>query len=148
MRVWNQRQLDNSLSTFDAEARVRFAIVRERFSTRVTLNRADLTIETTLISGPFRRLENHWKFTAEGSATRVEFAIDFEFGSRLLEGILAANANRAAAKLMSCFEARATSFVRHNTCCWQGRNVKPRFPGPSRGDGFPTNSLLFRFYVA
>ena len=107
MRVWNARGYEDSLRIFDAEARVRFAFVRERFSTRVSLNQKSLTIDTTLISGPFRRLENHWRFGPDGGGSRVNFDIDFEFGSRLLEGLLAANASRAAAKLMSCFEARA-----------------------------------------
>jgi coenzyme Q-binding protein COQ10 len=35
--------------------------------------------------------------------------IDFAFKSRLLDGMLHANFDRAVSKLMSCFEARAAS---------------------------------------
>ena len=107
MRTWNRRSLCETVEAFDAEARVRFAIVREMFSTRVKLDRGALAIDTDLIAGPFRRLENHWKFVADPGGAKVDFAIDFEFRSRILERLAAANAGRAIQRLMGCFEARA-----------------------------------------
>ena len=107
MRTWNRRALCDTVEAFDAEARVRFAIVREMFSTRVKLDRDAGAIDTDLIAGPFRKLENHWKFVPDATGTKVDFAIDFEFRSRLLEKLAAANAGRAIYRLMGCFEARA-----------------------------------------
>ncbi len=107
MRTWNRRLLSETVEAFDAEARVRFAIVRETFSTKVKLDGEALAIDTELIAGPFRRLENHWRFEADGAGAKVDFAIDFEFRSRLLERLAAANAGRAIQRLMGCFEARA-----------------------------------------
>jgi len=64
----------------------------------------------TLLSGPFRKLENRWRFLEAGhGCTRVEFDIDFEFKSRLLGAVLTANFAHAVDKLMGCFEARARS---------------------------------------
>ncbi len=107
MRTWGKRECDPGVTTFDAEAKVRFAIIRERFSTHVLLDRPDLAIDADLIAGPFRRLENRWRFKPDGTGTELSFRIDFEFGSRLLEGLLAANFERAVAKLIACFERRA-----------------------------------------
>ena len=107
MRTWNRRPLSETVEAFDAEARVRFAIVRETFSTKVKLDGEALAIDTELIAGPFRRLENHWRFEPDGAGAKVDFAIDFEFRSRLLERLAAANAGRAIQRLMGCFEARA-----------------------------------------
>ncbi len=107
MRTWGRRQCEPGVSTFDAEAKVRFAIIRERFCTRVRLDEAAMTIDADLISGPFRRLENRWRFKAAGEGTDLAFGIDFEFGSRLLESLLAANFERAVARLIGCFERRA-----------------------------------------
>ncbi len=107
MRTWNRRPLSETVEAFDAEARVRFAIVRETFSTKVKLDTGALAIDTELIAGPFRRLENHWRFEPDGAGAKVDFAIDFEFRSRLLERLAAANAGRAIQRLMGCFEARA-----------------------------------------
>jgi len=48
-----------------------------------------------------------WRFEHDPAGTRVEFSIDFEFKSRLLDAFLAANMERAVDKLIGCFEGRA-----------------------------------------
>lgn len=108
MRTWNARVLGAAVETLDAEAGVGFSFLKERFSTRVRRDADNLTIEVGLLSGPFRKLANRWHFSSEGEgATRVEFDIDFQFKSRLLEALLAANFHRAVDRLMQCFEDRA-----------------------------------------
>jgi coenzyme Q-binding protein COQ10 len=107
MRTWGRRECAPSVVEFDAKAKVRFAIIREHFSTRVRLDEPNLTIDANLISGPFRRLENHWRFTPIEGGTELSFAIDFEFGSRFLESLLTANFERAVARIVGCFEDRA-----------------------------------------
>jgi coenzyme Q-binding protein COQ10 len=108
MRVWNARSLGDGVETVDAEAGVGFSFLRERFSTRVRRDVVNRQIDVTLLSGPFKRLANRWQFfDAEDGGTRVEFDIDFQFKSRLLEALLSANFAHAVDRLMSCFEARA-----------------------------------------
>jgi coenzyme Q-binding protein COQ10 len=94
-------------SSLDAEAKGGFAMVKETFATRVKLNAVKHTIEVGLLYGPFRKFRNHWRFLPTKDGTKVEFEIDFEFKSRILDAILAANLHRAAEKLIGCFEARA-----------------------------------------
>lgn len=107
MRTWNARDLGDGAGSVDAEAGVGFAFLKERFATRVRRDAKARTIEVGLLSGPFRRLTNSWRFLEDEAGTRVEFDIDFQFKSRLLEGLLAANFHHAVDKLMACFEARA-----------------------------------------
>jgi len=107
LRSYDRRPEGEGIETLNAEARVRFALIRERFATRVRLDRRAFAIHVDLLSGPFRRLECDWRFLAEGEGTCLEFAIDFEFGSRLLERLLAANFDLAVGKLMASFERRA-----------------------------------------
>ena len=108
MRTWNARDLGEGVETLDAEAGVGFSFLKERFSTRVRRDPQARQIDVTLLSGPFRRLANRWRFfEAEAGRTRVEFDIDFQFKSRLLEALLAANFAHAVERLMTCFEARA-----------------------------------------
>ena len=110
MRTWNGRN-DGAVSTVDAEARVGFSFLREKFATRVRRDRDALSIDVSLLYGPFKRLINGWRFVPEdengGKATRVEFVIDFAFKSALLDAMLAANIDKAANKLIACFEDRA-----------------------------------------
>jgi coenzyme Q-binding protein COQ10 len=108
MRTWNLRAVADGVETLDAEAGVGFAFLKERFSTRVRRDASVRRIDVTLLAGPFRRLENRWQFFEAGEGqTRVEFDIDFQFKSRLLEALLTANFAHAVDRLMGCFEARA-----------------------------------------
>jgi coenzyme Q-binding protein COQ10 len=108
MRTWNARQLSEGVEAVDAEAGVGFSFLRERFSTRVRRDVRGLQIDVSLISGPFRKLENRWRFLDAGhGATRIEFDIDFVFKSRVLDALLRANIHQAMDKLIGCFEAQA-----------------------------------------
>lgn len=107
MRTWNQRALSQGLDTLDAEAGVGFSFLRERFATRVRRDADAKQIDVALLSGPFRKLTNRWRFVEDPQGTRIEFDIDFQFKSRLLEGLLKANFHHAVDRLMGCFEDRA-----------------------------------------
>ena len=107
MRTWNARRLGDDVEAVDAEAGIGFSFLKERFSTRVRRDIGGRQIDVDLLSGPFKRLANRWQFYPNEGGTRVEFDIDFQFKSRLLEALLAANFTHAVDRLMECFEARA-----------------------------------------
>lgn len=107
MRTWNARIEGEGVSLVDAQAGVGFSFLKEKFSTRVRRDAAARQVDVQLLSGPFKHLANRWRFVAVEGGTKIEFDIDFEFKSRLLSGMLAANFHHAVDKLMSCFEARA-----------------------------------------
>jgi coenzyme Q-binding protein COQ10 len=107
MRTWNARALSDGVNNLDAEAGVGFSFLKERFATRVRRDAAERQIDVNLLSGPFRRLTNRWRFLEDEAGTRIEFDIDFQFKSRLLEGLLTANFHAAVERLMGCFEERA-----------------------------------------
>ncbi|MDB5430306.1 MAG: ubiquinone-binding protein [Caulobacter sp.] len=108
MRTWNQAQAGEGIETLDAEATVSFSFLRERFSTRVTRDKPAMVIAVKLLSGPFRKLENRWRFRPHATGgSVVEFEIEFEFKFRMLDAMLAANFDTAVRKLMTSFEDRA-----------------------------------------
>ncbi len=107
LRAWNRRTDGEGVTTMDAEAQVKFSIVRERFATRVRLDEPLMAIDVDLLSGPFRKLESRWRFKAHANGCELAFDIDFEFGSRFLEGLLAANFERAVGRIIGAFEHRA-----------------------------------------
>jgi coenzyme Q-binding protein COQ10 len=110
LRTWNARKLSEGVDSLDAEASVGFAFLKERFATRVRRDAPNRQIDVSLLSGPFRKLVNRWRFIDAGrGCTRIEFDIEFQFKSRLLEGLLKANFHHAVEKLMGCFEARAAA---------------------------------------
>jgi coenzyme Q-binding protein COQ10 len=111
MRTWNARR-EGEVDYLDAEATVGFKFLREKFATRVKRDREAMTIEVSLLHGPFRRLSNRWRFEEHAMGTKVTFDIDFAFKSPLLDAMLAANFDRAVSRLMGCFEARAAKLYK------------------------------------
>lgn len=107
LSTWDPRADGEGVSLVDAEAEVGFSIIHERFSTRVRRDAPALAIDVDLISGPFRRLQNRWRFELHPRGARLSFEIDFEFKTRLLDVLLAANFHRAVNRLVACFEDRA-----------------------------------------
>lgn len=107
MRTWNAHEIEPGVNCVDAEAGVGFSFLRETFATRVIRDANERHIGVNLIRGPFKALKNDWRFREVPEGTEIEFSIEFEFKSRLLDGFLAANMDRAIDKLIACFEARA-----------------------------------------
>jgi len=87
---------------------VGFKVFRETFSSKVTLHRPG-RIDVEYVDGPFRYLNNHWLFepVEDGTATEIDFYIDFEFRSRMLQAVAGAVFNEAVRRMVSAFEARA-----------------------------------------
>ncbi len=107
MAVANQHDAAPGVTELDAEAGVSFAVFSGQFSTRVRRDANTREITVSLLNGPFRRLENRWRFEPHASGALVHFYIDFEFASKLLDGLLAANMDHAVRRLIACFEGRA-----------------------------------------
>lgn len=91
-----------------ADMTVAYKVIRETFTSRVTLDRSNLTILVEYLSGPFSRMENRWIFRPAGeSACDVEFFIDYEFKSRMLAMLMGAMFDAAFRRFATAFEKRA-----------------------------------------
>lgn len=91
-----------------ADLTVGYKIISETFTSEVTLDPEDMTINVTYLNGPFRYLNNHWKFIAKGKTKcEVDFFIDFEFKSGLLQKAMTIFFNEAVRRMIAAFEARA-----------------------------------------
>ena len=95
-----------------AEMAVGYRTLRERYTSKVTLDPVARAIDVVAVEGPFRVLENHWRFTPEGEGTRIDFRVAFEFSSRLLQAAAARAFAKVLLKMTDAFEARAASLSR------------------------------------
>jgi coenzyme Q-binding protein COQ10 len=85
-----------------------YKAIRETFTSLVFLKPDELAIDVRYLEGPFRYLENRWRFQrAEGGGCNVHFMIDYEFKSRLLGGLMGTMFGRAFGMYSSAFEKRA-----------------------------------------
>ena len=101
------RQPDGS-EVVEADLVISFKVFRERFGSRVTLRPVEHWIDVAYLDGPFRYLDNHWKFLAldEGHC-EVDFFVDFEFRSKALQAIIGVVFHEAMRRIVRAFEERA-----------------------------------------
>jgi coenzyme Q-binding protein COQ10 len=99
----------------DADLVLGFKMFRERVRSKVTLHPPDDDetggrIDVEYVEGPLRYLQNHWVFVpAEGGGCEIDFFVDFEFHSRLLQKIVGALFHEAVSRMVAAFERRATA---------------------------------------
>lgn len=60
-----------------------------------------------LVDGPFKHLYNKWKFTDQNNKSHIEFSLDFELKSSILEDLIKQNINSYTEKLLDAFVKRA-----------------------------------------
>jgi coenzyme Q-binding protein COQ10 len=94
-----------------ADMTVGYKAIRETFTTQVLLNPAEQAIDVKYIEGPFKYLDNRWRFepAADGSlnACVVHFYIDYEFKSMILGALMGSMFDRAFRLFAEAFEKRA-----------------------------------------
>ncbi|MDQ7248029.1 type II toxin-antitoxin system RatA family toxin [Dongia sedimenti] len=90
-----------------ADLMIGFKMVREKFTSRVWLHRAERRIDVEYINGPFRQLQNHWTFHDDPGGCRVEFFLEFEFSSLMLQKLIGVLFHEAVRRMVAAFESRA-----------------------------------------
>ena len=91
-----------------ADMTVSFKLVRESFTSQVTLDRPNLKILVEYLRGPFKNLENRWTFEHRGNdACDVGFYLSYEFRSRMLAALMGAMFDAAFTRFSAAFEKRA-----------------------------------------
>ena len=90
-----------------ATMHVNFHGIRERFTTENT-NEQGRMITMRLVSGPFRHLRGHWRFTPLAEdACKIEFRLEYEISSRLLERVMGPVFAHIASSFTDAFIRRA-----------------------------------------
>jgi coenzyme Q-binding protein COQ10 len=91
-----------------ADMVIGYKMFRERFTSRVTLT-PQTRIDVAYTDGPFKYLNNHWQFlpAADGHCL-VDFYVDFEFRSRLLQKMIGVVFGEAVKIMVHAFERRAS----------------------------------------
>ena len=108
LRVLRRTTDEAGLEVLVADMEVGYRAIREKFTSRVTLDPAKPKILVEYIDGPFSRLENIWNFRDDGqSGSLVEFFIAYDFRSRVLGALMGSMFDSAFRKFSAAFEARA-----------------------------------------
>jgi coenzyme Q-binding protein COQ10 len=103
-----RREAMDGKEVLTAEMEVGYKLIRERFTSRVTLDPAARGILVEYVDGPFEHLENRWVFEPLVSgASEIDFYIAYRFRSRMFERLVGSLFDKAVRKYTDAFEARA-----------------------------------------
>jgi coenzyme Q-binding protein COQ10 len=101
------REALSASEVLTARMTVGFRNFRESYTSRVVLDRAGRMIDVVQTEGPFRVLENHWRFTPEGEGCRVDFSIEFVLRNPILNAVAGAAFGRVMLRTEDAFIERA-----------------------------------------
>ena len=95
-----------------AELAINVSPISQKYKSKITLTppqgeNDECAIKVELIEGPFNELNNHWQFIPGQDQTKVEFAIEFEFTSKVLQNMVGLMFETAMKKMVAAFEERA-----------------------------------------
>lgn len=94
-------------NAFVSDMVIGYKMFHERFTSRVELE-PPRRINVYYSEGPFRYLNNHWLFEPNPPGCVIDFYVDFEFRSRLLQRAIEIVFNEAVRRMVDAFEKRAT----------------------------------------
>lgn len=101
------RILEQNGDTLSAELKIDFKGIKQSFSTR-NRNVPGQSIDMQLLSGPFKSLQGHWRFTPlADDACRVDFELEYHFSSALLEKVIGPVFAHITATFVDAFVQRA-----------------------------------------
>jgi coenzyme Q-binding protein COQ10 len=102
------RRAEGERESLVADMTIGYKLIRETFTSKVTLDREKREIRADYLDGPFRSMENSWTFRPlEGGGSEISFAIAYEFKSRALALLMGAVFDRVFRAFAHAFETRA-----------------------------------------
>ena len=112
IKIRSKTPKDNGVTVVVSAMTVAYKMIRQTFTSRVTLDKPNLKILVEYLDGPFSRLQNRWTFHPAGENANqqtctVEFFIEYEFKSRTLAMLMGAMFDSAFRKFSAAFEKRA-----------------------------------------
>lgn len=101
--------ISQDTDSFIAEMIVSFKGFTERYRSQIkfTHENGEYTIKVNAISGPFKKLNNTWHIISIEEGCVVDFFIDFEFKSKILDMVIGVVFSIATEKMIVAFEERA-----------------------------------------
>jgi len=103
-----KKDIADGQGTLTADMIVAYKVFREKFRSQVTLDRAHYAIDVSYQDGPFKNLENRWRFIDQpDGGSVIDFEIIFEFKNFLLQAAAQAVFDKAFSRMSDAFVARA-----------------------------------------
>ncbi|MBL4620226.1 MAG: type II toxin-antitoxin system RatA family toxin [Marinicaulis sp.] len=103
-----KKDIDDGQGTLTADMIVAYKVFREKFRSKVTLDRAHYAIDVCYQDGPFKNLENRWRFIDQpDGGSVIDFEIIFEFKNFILQAAAQTVFDKAFSRMSEAFVMRA-----------------------------------------
>ena len=96
-----------------AELTIGKIFFKETYKSFVIYNKSEDSIYVTNIDGPIKHLENKWIFKSVGDNSEVDFIIDFELKSKVLNVLMSKIFDKGLKKIANAFEKRAIELFKN-----------------------------------
>ena len=111
-RIRSRKPQPDGSEIVESQMVISFKVFSEHFGSRVVLRPDGYKIDVAYLDGPFRYLNNHWRFKPVGdpaceSVCEVDFFVDFEFRSKTLQLIIGVVFHEAMRRIVRALEERA-----------------------------------------
>jgi coenzyme Q-binding protein COQ10 len=108
LRLIQRTKNPDGTETIIADMTAAYKLIRETFTSRITLDRANRKILVEYLRGPFSNLQNRWTFApVDDKHCDVTFFIAYEFKSRMLATLMGSMFDMAFQRFAAAFEKRA-----------------------------------------
>ena len=108
LTVTSRETLADDTEIITADMLVGYKMFEEMFRSRVTVNRSALSIDIHYLQGPFRHLDNNWRFRdLDQGGSEIDFYISFELRSRGLGLLVGGLFEHVFVRMIDAFESRA-----------------------------------------
>ena len=107
------RILYNDGDVLIADLIIGFQIYREKFRSKVVLNKNKNIIEVFYEDGPFKHLSNKWEFKKFNKGCEINFYLEFEFKNIFFQTIMEKLFSEAVKRMVEAFEKRAEAVYKN-----------------------------------
>ena len=114
----------------EADLIIGFNMFRESFTSHVRLDPNTLAISVAYAEGPFKYLTNSWRFLPHEDGCEIDFHVDFEFNSRLLQSVIETLFTDAVRRMVQAFETRADALYGRAPGRISANQARPQVTAP------------------
>ena len=101
------RVISNDKNIVIADLMIGFQVFKEKFRSKVKLDRKNMIISVTYEDGPFKFLTNKWDFKENKNHCEINFYLDFEFKNIFFQSLMERLFSDAVKRMVAAFEKRA-----------------------------------------
>ena len=111
-KIHNKTEKDNVIE-ITADLTIGKSFFNETYQSFVTYNKKLDLILVKNINGPIKHLENKWFFKSLGKNSEIDFFIDFELKSKILNLFMIKSFDKGLNKIVDAFEQRAITLFKN-----------------------------------